>query len=329
MEGKRRFVTATVAAALAIAGCSSSGIPFNPPQGLGPHVSSTISSGITTNAALFQATNGPDGRIWFTEFNASNLAAVTTAGTVTEYPVGGQPNGIAVGPDGNLWTGGFGGVMTKVNTGGTVLNTYPIPGAHIAAVASGPGSLLWFTDYGNGKVGTISTTGTVNEYALPAGASPSGLAVGTDGNVWIADAAGSIVKVSPSGAVLAQYTSGITAGEEPQYIASAPNGKLYFTEAAFSASKRDRVAYITTSGTIKEIGSISSQSYPIIITVGKDNNLYFTEYGTKKLGKVTVATNSVSEFSPGFAATGNSAIDAGPDGRLWVGGFSAIYALNY
>ncbi len=50
---------------------------------------------------------GPDGNLWFTESNSSNIGGrITPSGSITEYPVPtaySSPGGIAAGPDGNLW----------------------------------------------------------------------------------------------------------------------------------------------------------------------------------------------------------------------------------
>jgi len=49
---------------------------------------------------------GPDGNLWFTEYNANKVAKVTTAGAFTEYAVpsaNSQLISIAAGQDGNLW----------------------------------------------------------------------------------------------------------------------------------------------------------------------------------------------------------------------------------
>jgi virginiamycin B lyase len=49
---------------------------------------------------------GPDGNLWFTEYNANQVARITPGGVVTEFPVptpGSGPYGIARGGDGNLW----------------------------------------------------------------------------------------------------------------------------------------------------------------------------------------------------------------------------------
>ncbi|TAM87362.1 hypothetical protein EPN42_11515 [bacterium] len=315
-----------------LAACSSGGstTALTPTPLLSPSIAAVFTSGITASAGLNDAVAGPDGRIWFTEFNASKVAAVTTGGAVTEYPVGGQPCGIAVGPDGNLWTGGYGGTIAKVTTSGTV-TSYPVAGSHVCGIVSGPGGMLWFADYGNGKVGTISTSGTVTEYTLPPGANPyGGIAVGSDGNLWVPDGGNrTIMQISPAGTVLNSYSSGISAGEAPNFIVKGPDGNLYFTEDAFNVSLQDKIGRITPAGVITEIGTLAPQSYPNEIRIGKDGNAYFTEYNSAKLGTVTIATGTVSESSPGLGPTANSAIVAGPDGRLWIGGFQTIYVLSY
>jgi len=51
-------------------------------------------------------TTGPDGNLWFTEYEGDNIGRITPNGTITEFPIptaGSQPFGITTGPDGNLW----------------------------------------------------------------------------------------------------------------------------------------------------------------------------------------------------------------------------------
>jgi streptogramin lyase len=53
-------------------------------------------------------TTGPDadGNLWFTEVSGNKIGRVTTsptAGVITEFAIGGNPNSITAGPDGNLW----------------------------------------------------------------------------------------------------------------------------------------------------------------------------------------------------------------------------------
>src|SRR5207244_13350230 len=57
----------------------------------------------TANSLPLGMTAGPDGALWFTEFNANQIGRITTGGTVTEFAVptlGSQPGNITAGPDG-------------------------------------------------------------------------------------------------------------------------------------------------------------------------------------------------------------------------------------
>lgn len=49
---------------------------------------------------------GPDGNLWFTEFEANQIGRIRPSGTITEFPVPtprSGPTAITRGPDGNLW----------------------------------------------------------------------------------------------------------------------------------------------------------------------------------------------------------------------------------
>ncbi len=62
-----------------------------------------FSSGMTAGAQPTSIVAGPDGNLWFTEFNGGNqIGQITTAGVVTEFSTGitggALPYGIAAGP---------------------------------------------------------------------------------------------------------------------------------------------------------------------------------------------------------------------------------------
>jgi virginiamycin B lyase len=64
-------------------------------------------------------------------------------------------------------------------------------------------------------------------------------------------------------------------------------------------------------------GGISAGANPLGITAGPDGNLWFTEYGGNRIGRIT-PLGVVTEFSAGISAgAGPSFITAGPDGNLW------------
>src|SRR5450432_3836757 len=66
-----------------------------------------FSAGITASASPDSITAGPDGNLWFTEFNANQIGRITPAGVVTEFSAGitagSGPEFVTGGPDGNVW----------------------------------------------------------------------------------------------------------------------------------------------------------------------------------------------------------------------------------
>ncbi len=63
--------------------------------------------GIAPYSEPYDIMAGPDGNLWFTQQNSSQIGRITPAGQVTEFSTGitphSGPNAITVGPDGNLW----------------------------------------------------------------------------------------------------------------------------------------------------------------------------------------------------------------------------------
>ncbi len=49
---------------------------------------------------------GPDGNLWFAEYEINKIGRITPGGTITEFllpTAPAYPLNIATGPDGNLW----------------------------------------------------------------------------------------------------------------------------------------------------------------------------------------------------------------------------------
>jgi streptogramin lyase len=278
-------------------------------------------------------TNGPDHSIWFTEFEGDAIGQMTTAGVATTYalPANSQPNGIAVSRSRKrVWTGGYGGTMFASTSTGAQ-KAYPIAGSHIGDVLLGPDKKIWFTDYGNNKIGRISAAGVVTEFALPAGADAEGMAAGPDGNFWITDGGHrKIIKESASGVVLASYGRHLSANETPGSIIAAPDGNLYFSEDAGNFTIADKIGRITIKGKITEIGTLPPGAYPNHLTVGKDKNVYFSMGNLQAVGRIALATGKVTfQYLPFTRDSGTNAIVNGPDNRLYLGGAATIYAVSY
>jgi streptogramin lyase len=162
-------------------------------------------------------------------------------------------------------------------------------------------------------VARVSASGQYTYFADPnsshAGIEGSGIAEGSDGNVWffymMSGTTGGIDRVTPSG----QFTSfpfantSVAGGFRP--LVRGPDGALYFPGGS-------GVARIDTSGAMGNIASTPSLSY---LVLGPDNNLW----GSSPNGlvyKITV-DGQVSSYSP---SPGSDALDfvVGPDGNFWA-----------
>ena len=60
-----------------------------------------------------------------------------------------------------------------------------------------------------------------------------------------------------------------------------------------------------------------TSSAPSCITTGPDGNLWFTESGGSKIGKISLKTGSVTEYVVPTANGQLGKIVTGPDGNLW------------
>ena len=196
-----------------------------------------------SRSAPERITSGPDGNLWFTEASANKIARMTPAGTLTEFAIptaDSAPRGIVTGPDGNLWfvesSGNHAAIARITRKGG--IAEYPLGGSSTdqlspTDIVAAPDGNLWFVQSHplapQGEVGRVTTKGAITLFPFPAGGRPVGLAVGADGNVWVADNGGNaIVRIRPTGAIrpfaLARRNS------QPYEITAGKDGRMWFTE---------------------------------------------------------------------------------------------------
>ncbi len=144
----------------------------------------------------------PDGGVWFTEINGSNIGRMTADGTVTESPLtpGAAPASITFGADGALWFTELGAdKIGRMTTGGVLTDELPVPtaGALPAGITLGWDGNVWFGEV-VGKVGRVTVGGTITEFPLPTPDSqPRVPTPGPDGHMWVAaPATHELVRVS-------------------------------------------------------------------------------------------------------------------------------------
>lgn len=271
----------------------------------------------TSNSNPVDITSGPDGNLWFVEFNGDKIGKITPTGTVTEYAIptsNTSPEGITSGPDGNLWfTEQYGASQIgKITPGGTITE-YPTPsnGSAPTDITSGPDGNLWFTENFGNKIAKSTPNGTITEYTIPTSNSgPVGITSGPDGNLWFTEGnVNQIGKITTSGTITEYVIP--TGNSTPARITSGPDGNLWFAE-----SKGNKIGKITPSGTITEYPIPTSGGNPIGITSGPDGNLWFAELYGSKIGEITTS-GTITEYSLPSGFGYPVGITSGPDGNIW------------
>jgi virginiamycin B lyase len=233
----------------------------------------------------YKITSGPDGALWFTEYQGDKIGRITTGGVITEYPVptaSSAPSGITSGPDGALWfTEDQGNKVGRITTTG-VVTEYPVPTASSrpGGITSFPDGALWFTEYQGNKIGRITTSGAITEYpVLTASSVPVNPISGPDGALWFVESVGNkIGRIATSSGVITEYPVP-TASSSPWRIMPGSDGALWFTELL-----GNKIGRITTSGVITEYPVPTASSGPFFITLGPDGALWFTENLRNKIG---------------------------------------------
>jgi streptogramin lyase len=271
----------------------------------------------TASSLPFWIALGPDGNLWVTEYSGDQIAQVTPAGVVTEFPIPTQqsaPAGIVAGSDGNLWfIEQNGNNVGRMTTTGAVTE-FPIRTGNSGStlIAAGPDGSLWFVEQLGNQIGRITTSGTIAEYPIPTGgAFPAGIVAGSDGALWFTEFdTNKIGRISPTSGAITEYP---IAGPNscPLGITAGPDGNLWFTEPCTNA-----VGRITTAGVITQF---QSQIGGAGIAVGPDGALWFSEYTNlaNQVAKVTTqgAVTLFTAVSPGGNLS--AGIVTGPDGAIW------------
>ncbi|HEV2112878.1 MAG TPA: Ig-like domain repeat protein, partial [Terriglobales bacterium] len=272
-------------------------------------------------------TSGPDGAVWFTDLSGG-IGRIDATGNIKEWSIRGAPgnnaalpNGIATGPDGNLWVADNYAVIERFTpTDPPVETDFAVGGSSSTQVTwditAGPDGNLWFTDALNLAVGKITTSGVIQEYALPLplGYSPTGIAVGPDGNLWIQSQdylSGAVGKVTTAG-VASEFSVGLSGFA--QDIVAGPDGGLWIPDDGLLPAKL-QIAEVSTAGTLlQELPTTYLGSGAQGITVGPDHKLWFTEFFGARIGRMSAIHGNGNAISAVAGNTFTGAVASFVDG---------------
>jgi streptogramin lyase len=273
---------------------------------------------------------------------AIGLASTSTPAFATpqinEYPVssGAAPSEIAVGGDGANWFPESQGNKIGRMTVGGALTEYNLPNAESLpyAITAAPDGNLWFTEYFGQRIASITTAGVITELPLPSYIRyPTRITMGGDGNIWFiaydTTTGGNVQQIfsmTPTGTVTEHV-----ANPGPNTIANfydiqaGPDGKMWFSESAFSGNCQTTpsiLGQITYSGTITYTYlPTGCNNVAGRMILGADGAWWFTQ-GTDNNSVEHIGRYSLSGNYSQYAVTEGpdplvGELTNGPDGNIW------------
>jgi virginiamycin B lyase len=162
-------------------------------------------------------------------------------------------------------------------------------------IAKGPDGALWFTETVAGKIGRITTSGVITEYAITtANSYPYGITTGSDGALWFTEvSAQKIGRITTDGLVTEFPVSGTPTSSFLRDIATGADGALWFNKWCTGLSR------ITTQGVVTDYPTMSC---PFGMINGPDSALWFADMF--QIGRIT-SERSLQHFPSAVQCAGN------------------------
>jgi streptogramin lyase len=251
--------------------------------------------------------------------------------------VGSDPTGVAVNSEGDIWVSEwYANTVKELSESGALLHTASLSGPCSGSL-NGPFGLaidakgnLWVADSGDDRILEFKAQGAeAGTCELQAGAEgegngqfhyPTGIAVGPNGHVWVADAGNNrIQELGEKGEFLATFGSlgsGKGQFELPEGVAVDSRGRVWVAEV-FGG----RVQELSESGAY--LGQLQA-SLPSAVAIDQSGSVWVPEFGTGQVRQYEAATRElVSAFGSEGWGEGQFRGPRGPAvdstrGNLWL-----------
>lgn len=209
---------------------------------------------------------GSDGNLWFTEQQGNNIGRFNIAtSTFDEFPIptaNAYPFSIAAGSDGNLWftesSPDMNAKVGKITMAGDITEFSLADGqADPTGITRGSDGNIWFAQQfpyycqsdpapPPARIGTMSPSGTITEFQLPACHYPLNVATGGDGNLWFTEQVNGQIGTMTTGGTVTEYSiPGVGVYATPTAIVASSDANMYFSE-----NTNNTIDVVTPAGVI-------------------------------------------------------------------------------
>ena len=223
-----------------------------------------------------------------------------------------QATDMVVGPDGNLWVSLGPASQLARVTLDGTATEIALPGTRYVTGLA-RGSDGNLWAIGD-RVYRVSPSGVVTSFPLPSGACCGGPAVrGGDGNVWFI-ASLQIGRVTPDGAIT-MYPLPPGFGV-PSSLVAGPDGNVWYTRSGQVLGR------VTPAGAITQFPAEGSAH---LLLAGPDGTIWYPITGGGRIGRMRPDGSHAAPVPLPDIYTNVSGLGIGPDGAVWIGGSRPFY----
>ncbi len=265
------------------------------------------------------------GKIWFTTEGVDGVGSFDPASGVFSLvtrPAGSSPDDIVVDPDGNVWISDP-GTDSIARVSGSDFIEYKLAAnadpQGITAGKVGGSTKIYFVEKGLDRIGELDpATGVIREWQLATTADPQNIAFDSSSRVWFTETGATDSKIgllNPTTNVLTEYTI-FGSGLNLYGIDSDSAGNVWFTANPATDGRIGRLTFLGGLPNVQmfviTLGSITLRE----IATDDLDNVWFTAFGSNKIGKFDRFSNFITLFSLP-AASNPFGVAQGLNNEVW------------
>jgi sugar lactone lactonase YvrE len=277
------------------------------------------------------------GSLYVANSGANTILKVPPGGGTPTFfaNVSGNPDKLAIAPDGSLWVCPYNGnYVYRVSSSGVVTQASNVNfSGGLQGIAFDSGGNAYVADRGGNRVARIASTGDVSTFATVSNP-PGGLAMRTDGVLYVASSWGWIEAFAPNGGPNGGLFQAVTSyGHRGSSIKVDNNRNLLMTAGFGDGANTQSVYRAPWNAASASYGLFAPLANglpnPSAVTVDSANNVYVGDWADG-VYRINAGGGSPYKYLTGFQQVAGLTFDG--NGKLYVsatqGGNNGVYRFN-